>query len=350
MKCQHDVNRGNRKRVDHHGWSKGVTVLWIFAVMIIQCVAATSETQFTAKTSAPTRMHDGCPTTAAHAMARMQVGDKANAQSNAAVEHHPSEWETHSTTTDADSAIIAQQRAVFFAANIFPRDADATRWNNAPQASVDIKPDALADNEPSFMGVLLSTPKRQEAGRQMISDSRQSGKQRRHVIDDPIAASASPHNKSSAVDVWSTTDLSYHSPPPPQAHQPVLNSSMAPPPTSSTHHLSATTATDFDADAINTTAAINGDYNEFSTIANWWENSTEYLTANATAPHCDLEEEGISCTIDHSVVCVGKEEFCNITQDEYMEMLYLYIRPTPSEWILIISHLVVFVMGLVSYI
>lgn len=55
-----------------------------------------------------------------------------------------------------------------------------------------------------------------------------------------------------------------------------------------------------------------------------------------------------NCIIDHNVTCVGEREYCNLTYDEYISLLYDYIYPTTPEWILICSHLVVFIMGLVS--
>lgn len=46
--------------------------------------------------------------------------------------------------------------------------------------------------------------------------------------------------------------------------------------------------------------------------------------------------------------CPGEQEFCNLTREQYEELLYDYIFPTVPEWILIFSHIVVFLMGLVS--
>lgn len=62
---------------------------------------------------------------------------------------------------------------------------------------------------------------------------------------------------------------------------------------------------------------------------------------------CD-EHEDEHCFINHTEICVGDPSYCNLTYDEYMELLYEYIAPTTSEWILIVSHAVVFIMGLVS--
>lgn len=65
-------------------------------------------------------------------------------------------------------------------------------------------------------------------------------------------------------------------------------------------------------------------------------------------PVLTCSESSGDCAIDHSVVCVGDPEFCNLTQSEYEELLYDYISPTVPEWILIFSHICVFLMGLVS--
>lgn len=46
--------------------------------------------------------------------------------------------------------------------------------------------------------------------------------------------------------------------------------------------------------------------------------------------------------------CVGMLEYCNMTRDEYMEMLYDYIFPQPYEWVLIAIHAVVFIIGLIG--
>lgn len=62
---------------------------------------------------------------------------------------------------------------------------------------------------------------------------------------------------------------------------------------------------------------------------------------------CD-EFENENCMIDHTVVCVGDPQYCNLTKEQYTGLLLEYITPTTSEWILIVSHSVVFIMGLVS--
>lgn len=79
----------------------------------------------------------------------------------------------------------------------------------------------------------------------------------------------------------------------------------------------------------------------------------EDLLGNATTeyfsyPALLCSETSRDCVIDHSVICVGEPEYCNLTKDEYEFLLYDYIYPTIPEWILIFSHIVVFLMGLVS--
>lgn len=101
-----------------------------------------------------------------------------------------------------------------------------------------------------------------------------------------------------------------------------------------------------------------------STIQHYADNSTAFSTEdmdqyfvdsmNAPVTHqvyqnatC-IEHEDPDCIIDHNITCVGDRQYCNLTYDEYMSLLYDYIYPTVPEWILIGSHSVVFVMGLVS--
>lgn len=62
----------------------------------------------------------------------------------------------------------------------------------------------------------------------------------------------------------------------------------------------------------------------------------------------DQMEYNENCFIDHNVTCVGDPDFCNLTYSEYRQLLMDYIYPSTGEWILIASHTVVFLMGLVS--
>lgn len=75
--------------------------------------------------------------------------------------------------------------------------------------------------------------------------------------------------------------------------------------------------------------------------------SENVLNSTSVEELCD-EQEDEHCVIDHTLICVGDSQYCNLSRIEYMELLYEYITPTPSEWILIVSHGFVFIMGLVS--
>lgn len=46
--------------------------------------------------------------------------------------------------------------------------------------------------------------------------------------------------------------------------------------------------------------------------------------------------------------CVGDPEYCNYTEEAYFEMLNEYIFPQPYEWVLIATHGIVFVIGLIG--
>uniref|UniRef100_A0A182PNZ8 G-protein coupled receptors family 1 profile domain-containing protein n=1 Tax=Anopheles epiroticus TaxID=199890 RepID=A0A182PNZ8_9DIPT len=67
---------------------------------------------------------------------------------------------------------------------------------------------------------------------------------------------------------------------------------------------------------------------------------------------CDDDTEQLeyneNCFIDHNVTCVGDPDYCNLTYSEYRQLLMDYIYPSTGEWILIASHTVVFLMGLVG--
>jgi hypothetical protein len=87
---------------------------------------------------------------------------------------------------------------------------------------------------------------------------------------------------------------------------------------------------------------------EFTTEAALWNNLTTSMDYSVNPIVTTCSESGGDCAIDHSQICVGDPLYCNLTKEEYVELLYDYIRPTVPEWILICSHLVVFLMGLVS--
>uniref|UniRef100_A0A182WCN8 Uncharacterized protein n=1 Tax=Anopheles minimus TaxID=112268 RepID=A0A182WCN8_9DIPT len=69
---------------------------------------------------------------------------------------------------------------------------------------------------------------------------------------------------------------------------------------------------------------------------------------DALCDDSDQMEYNENCFIDHNVTCVGDPDFCNLTYGEYRQLLMDYIYPSTGEWILIASHTVVFLMGLVS--
>lgn len=77
-----------------------------------------------------------------------------------------------------------------------------------------------------------------------------------------------------------------------------------------------------------------------------YNSSTVDRLLNPIAATCS--ETSPDCVIDHTVVCVGDPQYCNLTKSEYEKILYDYISPTIPELILIFSHIVVFLMGLVS--
>lgn len=63
---------------------------------------------------------------------------------------------------------------------------------------------------------------------------------------------------------------------------------------------------------------------------------------------CDtVDGDPNSCYI-YNYTCVGEPEYCNLTEEEYFQMIYDYIFPTPGEWVLIGFHTIVFLVGLVS--
>ncbi|XP_042908623.1 orexin receptor type 2 [Parasteatoda tepidariorum] len=58
-----------------------------------------------------------------------------------------------------------------------------------------------------------------------------------------------------------------------------------------------------------------------------------------------LENSNMSFTVNDSVVCTN--EYC-VSDEEYIAMIEDYIYPSSAEWVLIILHVIVFVVGLVG--
>lgn len=83
---------------------------------------------------------------------------------------------------------------------------------------------------------------------------------------------------------------------------------------------------------------------ELTTEIFWNYSSTvDYFETNVTI----CLESNADCVIDHTRQCVGDPAYCNLTESQYRELVYDYIWPSVPEWILICSHIVVFLMGLV---
>lgn len=61
-----------------------------------------------------------------------------------------------------------------------------------------------------------------------------------------------------------------------------------------------------------------------------------------------ISDKPINSNYSENYTCVGEPEYCNYTEEEYLEMVYDYIFPTPGEWVLIGFHTIVFLVGLVS--
>ncbi|KAL0812120.1 hypothetical protein ABMA28_009498 [Loxostege sticticalis] len=84
----------------------------------------------------------------------------------------------------------------------------------------------------------------------------------------------------------------------------------------------------------------------------------EYILLNNSKENKTEDEFGSivkeDTTVDYDMFnytdepCVGDPEFCNMTKEEYMEMLNEYIFPHPYEWVLIATHAIVFVIGLIG--
>ncbi|XP_041975381.1 orexin receptor type 1-like [Aricia agestis] len=72
------------------------------------------------------------------------------------------------------------------------------------------------------------------------------------------------------------------------------------------------------------------------------------VNKNIISKDLDHNRTVASVAEENSTECVGAAEYCNLTKDEYVEMLNQYIYPQPYEWVLIGTHSVVFLVGLVG--
>ncbi|XP_052743188.1 orexin/Hypocretin receptor type 1 [Bicyclus anynana] len=66
----------------------------------------------------------------------------------------------------------------------------------------------------------------------------------------------------------------------------------------------------------------------------------------------EIDENGVTEFFDPynftDESCVGDPDYCNMTEEEYFQMLNDYIYPQPYEWVLIATHAIVFVIGLIG--
>lgn len=75
---------------------------------------------------------------------------------------------------------------------------------------------------------------------------------------------------------------------------------------------------------------LDNDFGKIKTVGEVDDSTTEFYDVNFTEP------------------CVGDIEYCNMTREDYIEMLHEYIFPNAFEWVLICIHFVVFIIGLIG--
>ncbi|KAJ0171628.1 hypothetical protein K1T71_013178 [Dendrolimus kikuchii] len=73
----------------------------------------------------------------------------------------------------------------------------------------------------------------------------------------------------------------------------------------------------------------------------------ERSVANVT-DNSYTEKSNPSAKVNTTEECIGAKEYCNMSREEYKEMMENYIYPQPYEWVLIAIHTAVFIMGLVG--
>lgn len=82
-------------------------------------------------------------------------------------------------------------------------------------------------------------------------------------------------------------------------------------------------------------------------FANYFQDVTNASEMDSDKYARDNETDLYNMTIQEEN-CIGDRDFCNLTHEEYYEMLLEYIFPQPYEWVLIVSHTLVFLIGLVG--
>ena len=64
----------------------------------------------------------------------------------------------------------------------------------------------------------------------------------------------------------------------------------------------------------------------------------------------DFEDPGLDPSLNSSGANSTNSTFCSndycVSDEEYVNMIMNYVKPTPSEWVLIIVYLIVFVVGI----
>lgn len=91
------------------------------------------------------------------------------------------------------------------------------------------------------------------------------------------------------------------------------------------------------ADKYDEEASIDLKYNNKNDKRHKRSDAIENITTTEVAPLENITEE-----------CVGQKEFCNLSREEYITMLNDYIYPHTYEWVLIGTHTLVFITGLVG--
>lgn len=85
------------------------------------------------------------------------------------------------------------------------------------------------------------------------------------------------------------------------------------------------------------------------------------MATNKTDNEFEIEEIIMNTTLNKDTVavenstdaynnsdCVGDVEYCDLSEEEYLILLNEYIFPQPAEWVLIATHGIVFVIGLIG--
>lgn len=110
---------------------------------------------------------------------------------------------------------------------------------------------------------------------------------------------------------------------------------------------------------------LEDDFARFESTTNITESKIDKEDSSTEIPGADKEEtinikkklEADNETVKKNLtkktnateeVCVGMVEYCNLTKEEYVKMIEDYVFPHDYEWILIATHTIVFIGGLVG--